>query len=231
MINTYVALDLETTGLSPVNDSIIEIGAIKYINGIETDRLDMLVNPGRIISGRITEITGIDNEMVADAPGIGEIIDEVMDFLKDSVLLGHNIIFDYSFLKKAAADAGYDYTTQGIDTHKVSRKVLPQLESRSLESLCEYFSIETTHHRALADAESAALIYNRMCEINDLDNPAMELVFKIPKQEPITWKQVNFLTSLVNRYGVNLDCEIEDLTKSQASREIDNILSTYGMKR
>lgn len=231
MILDYVALDLETTGLSPNFDKIIEIGAVKYVNGIEAARYETFVNPGVSISNMITEITGIDDSMVAKSPSIEETIHELLEFLGDSVLLGHNITFDYSFIAKAALDAGIKYHAKGIDTHKVSNRCLPDIEGRSLINLCEYFQIETVHHRAVADAVSAAIIYGKMCEISDSDKDIRELVFKPKKVEKITDKQVAFLKSLIKRHRIEYDKKIEDLTKSEASREIDSILSTYGTFR
>ncbi len=231
MTGTYVAIDLETTGLSPVNDRIIEIGAIKIVNGIETEHYETMVNPGIPISSRITQITGIDDSMVESAPGINEVIGEIVEFTRDYILLGHNISFDYSFLKAAAIKSGMEYERMGIDTHKLARRALPDIHSRSLEYLCRYFEITTIHHRALADAQSAALIYSKLCEISDSDKDVFPLSYKLPKQEPITWKQKAFLESLIKKYHINYDKKTEDLTKSQASREIDNILSVYGIDR
>lgn len=88
MTNSYVVLDLETTGLSPCEDKIIEIAAIKCINGEIVDRLETLINPERKISSHITGITGISNDMVSDAPVISEVINEVIDFLGDFTLVG-----------------------------------------------------------------------------------------------------------------------------------------------
>lgn len=231
MIQNYIALDLETTGLSPEADKIIEIGAVKFENGIEISRFETFVNPRVPIPERIYNITGINDDMVKDSPFIEDIIGDLLDYLGDSVLLGHNIIFDYKFIAQAARDNGMAYKAYGIDTFKVSIRSLPDIKGRSLADLCEYFSINTVHHRASADAISSAIAYRKMCEICDSDNDIKELIYKIKKQEKITDKQISFLKSLIARYGINYKKKIEDLTKSEASREIDNILSTYGIKR
>lgn len=231
MIKNYVALDLETTGLSPNYDKIIEIGAVRYENCEEISRYETFVNPGIKISERITEISGITDEMVKDSPYIEDVIEELLKFVGESILLGHNIIFDYSFIAKAAMDKGIKYTAKGIDTYKVSVRCIPDIDGRSLVNLCTHFGIETVHHRAYADAVSASEVYKRMCIISDSDTDARELYFKPKKEEKITQKQINFLKALLVRYKIDYENKIEQLTKSEASREIDRILSTYGAFR
>ena len=100
MIKTYVAFDLETTGLSEERDSIIEIGAVKVTDGKVTDRFMEFLKPAEEISPMITQITGITNEMVAHARNTKEVIDDFMGFCGEEVLLGHNILFDYNCLKR-----------------------------------------------------------------------------------------------------------------------------------
>ena len=117
MLNSYVALDIETTGLNPAKDSIIEVGAIRIENGTSTDMFSTLVNPGYHIPDRITDITGIDDDMVKDAPAIDSLIERIVGITEGLPLLGHNIIFDYSFIKKAAADHSITYERMGIDTY------------------------------------------------------------------------------------------------------------------
>ena len=100
MINNYIALDIETTGLNPANDKIIEIGMAKVENGVITGKYQQLINPQRPIDERITQLTGINDSMVENAPVINDIIQEIIDFIGELPILGHNVIFDYSFLKK-----------------------------------------------------------------------------------------------------------------------------------
>lgn len=231
MINSYVALDIETTGLNPAADSIIEVGAIRIEDGIVTDTLSTLVNPGYHIPNRITEITGIDDSMVGDAPEIGDIIERVVNITEGLPLLGHNIIFDYSFIKKAAADHSMAFERMGIDTCKLARQVLPNIPSRSLEALCGYFGIDVRHHRAYDDADSASVIYNRLMELSVEETAPVQLIYRIPKKEPATPKQKSYLAALIKRYGVQVSCDFETLTKSEASRMIDRIMSVHGIVR
>lgn len=231
MLKDFVALDLETTGLNPYIDKIIEIGAVKYRNGMEVDRFETFVNPSMPISAKIQAITGIDDSMVSNAPVISDIISRLIDFIGDDTLLGHNIPFDYKFIAKAANDAGLTYKCNAIDTYRVSVRCIKSIESRSLEYLCSYFSIDTIHHRAAADAVSSAMVYFRLCELSDSASDIFPLAFVPKKQEKITIKQISFLNALIKKHHINYGKKIEDLTKSEASREIDYILSTYGIKR
>lgn len=233
----YVALDLETTGLSPCEDKIIEIGAVRFAGGKRVDELSCFVNPQIHIPTRITEITGIDDSMVEGAPHIEEALLELLDFLGELPILGHNIAFDYGFVCQKALDMKLRYHAMGIDTHRISRYVLAGAESRSLESLCSFYNIvEEPRHRAFSDAAAAARLYE--CLYEEAQGRAdtdfgrlflpVDIAYTAKKASPITPKQLSFLKSLVRQHGVELGRDIESLTKSQASREIDRILSVYG---
>jgi len=166
MLKNYVIVDLETTGLRADTDKIIEIGAIKIENGNESI-YHSFVNPEIPISERIVEIVGITDEMVKDAPKIGEIIGEFIEFTKDLPLLGHNLLFDFGFLKTAAVQNGYSFQKNGLDTLDIARKYLPELESRKLDYLCEYFGIQDEqHHRAWNDAKVTGELYHILCELH-----------------------------------------------------------------
>ena len=102
--DVYKRQDLETTGLNPKTERILEIGAVLVENGEVKDRFSALIDPKRQISQRIVELTGITDEMVAGKPDIQEALPEFLKFCKDYPLLGHHIIFDYSFLKRAAVN-------------------------------------------------------------------------------------------------------------------------------
>lgn len=236
MLKNYVIVDLETTGLRADTDKIIEIGAIKIENGNESI-YHSFVNPEIPISERIVEIVGITDEMVKDAPKIGEIIGEFIEFTKDLPLLGHNLLFDFGFLKTAAVQNGYSFQKNGLDTLDIARKYLPELESRKLDYLCEYFGIQDEqHHRAWNDAKVTGELYHILCkrfenveEKNKKVFEPKELHFEIKKASPITPRQKSYLSSLLFRHGIKPDCVIDELTKSEASRMIDRILSKYGM--
>lgn len=232
MIKSYVALDLETTGINPSSDRIIEIGAIKIIDGEETERFNTFVNPRMRISERITGITGITDEMVEDAPLIEEIIEELVKFVGELPILGHNILFDYSFIKCAAVANGIIFEKEGIDTLKIARRILPSDVSKKLEFLCKYLNIDPgSSHRAYDDARSARILYEKLYEICPEDEgfvKTQKLEFGIKKKSPITPAQLKYLKALVQMHNITLDTEPESMTKNEASRQIDRILSTYG---
>lgn len=230
MIRSYIAIDLETTGINPQEEKIIEIGAIKVIDGQECGEFKTFVNPGRKIPQRITEITGINDEMVCDAPYFEDIVEELQDFMGELPLLGHNVIFDYSFLKCAMAAMGKSFEKDGIDTLKLARKIIPDAESKKLEYLCGYYNINPGNsHRAFDDARSARLLYEKLYEQNPEHEgflKTMKLQYGIKKTAPITPAQLKYLRSLVSIHKLTLKVPLEELSKNEASRLIDTILST-----
>jgi len=227
-----VALDLETTGLNPSKDRIIEIGMAKINDGQVTAKYQTLVNPVCTISERVRELTGIDNSMVADSPVINDIIGDILDFIGDLPILGHNIIFDYSFLKKAALNNNMTFEKDGIDTLKLARRLLPEVPHKRLEDLCEYFHINPGNsHRAFDDAISASCLFNELYKLKPQDEGfvnTQKLIYSIKKDTPITAAQKSYLTSLVKYHKIKLDEPVEGMTKSSASRIIDGIISEYG---
>ncbi len=232
MINTYIALDLETTGVNPANDKIIEIGMAKVEEGKITAKYQKLIQPQRRLDNRIVQLTGITNEMLQGAPVIEEVIDEILDFIGDAPLLGHNIIFDYSFLKKAALNQSKSFEKDGIDTLKLARRLLPEVEHKNLEYLCEYFEIDAgSSHRAYDDAVSAMKLYQLLADRFPQEqglNQVQALNYSVKKDTPITLAQKRYLTALMQYHKVELEEEIDGMTKSRASQLIDGIISEYG---
>lgn len=232
MISSYVALDLETTGLNPARDRIIEIGMARVKDGQITDTYSQLIYPGMRISERIEQLTGITDQMLCGKPLISDVIANILDFIGEEPILGHNIIFDYSFLKKAAVNAGKTISGMGIDTLRIARRVVPEVEHKKLDYLCAHFGINPGQsHRALDDAISASLLYGRLHEIKPEDSgfaQSMELVYAVKKDSPITDAQKKYLAALLAHNDLELDMDIELLSKSDASRKIDQIISEYG---
>ena len=103
----YISLDLETTGLNPKRDRIIEVGAVKVHGGEVAGEFQSLVNPGRELGEKVCGLTGINDEMLLDAPDIGDIIGPLLKFIGDDILVGHRVLFDYSFVKKAAVNGNF----------------------------------------------------------------------------------------------------------------------------
>lgn len=230
MLKEYVVTDIETTGFNPKENRIIEIAAVKVKNGKVVETFESFVNPGVLIPQRITEVTGINNEMVKDAKYIEEVIKEFAEFSSDMVLIGHNLGFDYSFLKTNAVNCGINFEKMGIDTLKLARLYLGDLESRKLDYLCSYFGIsDENHHRALNDAKATMELYKILCEKFETEEfEPYELIYKVKKQSPITPKQIKYLSDLVNYHNIETDYDISRLSKSQASRIIDNIILEHG---
>ncbi len=249
IIDTYVCIDLETTGLNPKEDRIIEIGAVKVENGIQTGVFETFVNPGRTLEPRITELTGIRDEDLADAPCMAEVLPKFLEFAGEHVLLGHSVLFDYSFLKKAAVNEKKTFERQGIDTLKIARIHLATLEHRNLGFLCEYYGIPHKAHRALEDAKATVLLYEKLTrqfctEENEREFLPQKLNFNVKRDTPATKAQIERLYKLIDKHKLNSE-EIspeklkglpagfpgdlpKDMTRSQASRYADLILAAFG---
>lgn len=229
MTRTYISIDLETTGLNPKRDKIIEIGALKVSEGQVTDSFSTFVNPARRLEERIVQLTGIEDSQLEDAPYIEEVLPELLDFLGDFPLLGHSILFDFSFLKKAAADRKLEFEKKGIDTLRLARKYLAALEHRSLDYLCGYFSIEHRAHRALEDARATHLLYLKLAELfGDRGERLLEpvpLQFHVKRDTPATKAQKEQLYCLLEQHKINLGADVERLSRSEAGRFIDKIRS------
>lgn len=233
MIKNYVAFDLETTGLSPETDQIIEIGALKVKDGKVVERFMEFVKPDQPITSAITNITGITNEMVANARATKEIIHDFTVFCEDHVLIGHNIMFDYKFCKKYAFQYGYPFEKRGIDTLKIARKVHKDFDSKSLGALCEHYHINNqAAHRAYHDALATAKLYQCLAHYFEEQDAKlfqpMQLMYKEKKVQPITKKQMDYIGLLCKYHNICLEETIEEMTRSEASRFIDSIISKHG---
>lgn len=158
---TYVVMDFETTGFSPQADEIIEIGAVKIVNGQEVERYGTLVRPTKEIPYEITKLTGITQEMVAESPNASEALAGFRNFIGDAVLVAHNASFDLSFLKVGMRKhLQHEVTNQVIDTLGVARILLPSLKNHKLDTLVKEFKIElSNHHRAVDDAAATAKLW------------------------------------------------------------------------
>lgn len=172
VLDTYTVFDLETTGLSAINDKIIEIGAVKIKNGNITETFSKLINPEREISDFITDLTGISNDMVKDSPTIKEVIKEFYDFIKDSVLVAHNANFDMGFIRENLKIIDIDNLDNPVlDTLQLARAVFPDLKNHRLDTLTKYLSVELeSHHRALDDAYATGEVFLKTLEASDLDS-------------------------------------------------------------
>ena len=232
-VRNFIALDLETTGLAPAKDRIIEIGAVRVEDGREAGRFETLVDPGIHISPRITQLTGINDAMARTGMDTRAAVETLAEFCGGLPLLGHNIRFDYGFVKQNAVNFKIPFEKQGIDTLKIARRLLPDLESRGLGALCTYFGIPLEHaHRAGDDACAAYKLYFRLAEAfpeaeSEIFAPK-EMPYKCRRQGPVTPAQKRYLNDLAKYHKINLSMSIDALTKNEASRLIDKIISEYG---
>ena len=153
--NNYVVFDIETTGLDPEFDEIIEIGAVKIKDGIKIDTFNSLIKPEYEIDEFITELTGITNEMVENAPSIDEVLPKFMDFIRDYIIIGHNVNFDINFIYDNLEELNIPpITNDFVDTLRISRRLIPELKHHKLSDLANYFNIDTNgSHRSLKDVE------------------------------------------------------------------------------
>ena len=183
-ISDYVVYDLETTGTNCNSDGVVEISAVKGQNGLVVDEFTTLVNPEMPIPFYASEVNGITDDMVADAPAFEQALADFLDFAGDSVLVGHNIhTFDMKFLYRFAKEywgktIGNDY----IDTLQIARAYLPQLNHHKLTDLAQYYGISPEGaHRALNDCRMNQKVFEKLGE--EIANPsdAAKAVKKCPK--------------------------------------------------
>lgn len=166
---SFTALDVETTGLSARDNRVTEIALVRMWGTHIVGQWSSLVNPGCAIPPYITRLTGIDDEMVADAPAFPQLIEKICAFVGDSALLAHNAPFDRSFVEAELRRAGYKpLSNRWLDTVTMARRLLPHLPNRKLATVAQHFGISTAgHHRAMADALMVAGIFAKMNGLDD----------------------------------------------------------------
>lgn len=178
---TYVVFDVETTGLSAVYDTIIELAAVKVENGEIIDRFESFANPHHPLSQTTTDLTGITDDMVKNAPEVSEVLQDFHEWMGDSVLVAHNASFDIGFLNQGLKQMQMDKVSNPvIDTLELARFLFPQFKNHRLNTLCKHFNIELTqHHRAIYDAEATGYLLWKLVEellereitnLNELNN-------------------------------------------------------------
>lgn len=231
-MDSYISLDLETTGLSPKHDKIIEIGAVKIIDGNIVDTFSTFVNPGRSLEDRVVALTGITDSDLKKAPLVNEVIGELISFSDDLPLIGHRILFDYSFVKQAAVNSGIKFERTGVDTLKISRACFPELESKRLKDMCNHYDINLNAHRALNDAIATHELYVKLQEEFSSKYPKIfepeKLNYQVKRESPIRPSQIEKIRDLVERHKINCPYEIEKMTRNEASRYYDIIVAKYG---
>lgn len=194
----FVVFDIETTGFSPVNNRIIEIGAVKVSGGEIVDRFSTFVNPNVPIPFEIEKLTGIRDDMVINSPVIEEVLPEFLHFCENCVLVAHNAGFDTGFIHENCNRLGYPWNYTYVDTMNLSRTLLTGQSKYTLDAVAKTLGVSLeNHHRAVDDAECTAHIFvkllhmlkeqgiNTMDEINALGDQSEELIRKMPSYHAI----------------------------------------------
>lgn len=163
----FAIIDVETTGLSAKNEKITEIAILIHDGQKVTDTYQTLINPEKKIPYRITQLTGINNQMVQNSPKFYEVAKKIIEFTQDLIIVGHNVRFDYSFLQHEFAEFGYAFKRKTICTVKTSRKLIPGQASYSLSKLTESLGIpHSDKHRAYGDAKATAILMEMLYQID-----------------------------------------------------------------
>ena len=157
LIDDYCVLDTETTGLSAYYDEIIEIGILRVRNNEIVDCYDQLIKPSTEVDGFITALTGITNDMLEGMPSIDSVKTDVLSFIGDDIILGHNTSFDMRFLNEGFKE---QLTNRYMDTMQFARKLYPELKHHRLSDLTNYLGLHNNEHRALSDCTSTKELYD-----------------------------------------------------------------------
>lgn len=163
----YAIIDIETTGGSPLKDKITDIAVVVHDGTTIVREFSTLINPERSIPYYITKLTGISNEMVADAPCFYEVAKDIIQITEGNIFVAHNVNFDYNFIRSEFKTLGYDFKMNKLCTVQLSRKLIPGHASYSLGKLCADFGIQITgRHRALGDAAATAKLFDILLKAN-----------------------------------------------------------------
>ncbi|MCC8103823.1 MAG: PolC-type DNA polymerase III [Clostridiales bacterium] len=194
----FVVFDLETTGFSPQNNRIIEIGAVKVQNGKITDKFSTFVNPQVPIPFRIEELTSINDNMVMDAPTIETILPEFMEFSEGCVMVAHNASFDMSFIEENCRRLSIPCDKTAVDTVAMARVLLPALNRFKLDTVAKAVGVPLGHHhRAVDDAGCTAEIFEKflgmlrkreittLAQLNELGHSSKDQIKKLPTYHAI----------------------------------------------
>ena len=191
LFDDYVVLDLETTGMIPTLDEVIEAAALRIRNGAIVDSFQSLIKPRYEIDDFITDLNGITNEMVADAPSIEEVAPKLFEFVGDDPIIGHNVSFDLGFLNQIEC-------LENIhgDTMHLARKVFPDIKNHKLETLTDYLNLSQNEHRSLADCTATFELYERLKkELADRSLTIKDLYKKNYEKKKATWDPQNYSQS------------------------------------
>lgn len=230
-LSDFVAFDFETTGVDSTKDHIIEVAAIRFTDGKPTDKFVKLVNPERVISDLIVNITNITNEMVKDAPTEKEIVKDLFDFLGESPLVAHNTPFDIAFLKELAQNSEINYTEPVLyDTLPLARTFLYDLPAFNLGVVSEYYGLSAEgSHRAEKDTENCGTVFLNLIE--ETASYSLEVISKILAiQRNVELNNKNLYVNIANELTKSGEIK-KGLTKSKTQhKSLDNVFFHKGTK-
>lgn len=218
---SYVVFDIESTGLSPLTNKIIEIGAVKIQNGEVVDRFSQLIDPKENLTDEIINLTHINDAMLRGQPVIEEVLPLFLAFAKDCVLVAHNADFDVSFIRAAAQKQGLSFDRVYADTLRLSRELLTELKTHRLNKVCDYLGIRLEgHHRAVNDAEATAFVFLKLIKLLQERNinTAGELNAAFGQNSGGTYHAVLLAkdkTGLFNLYKLVTDSHLHHLAKQR----------------
>jgi DNA polymerase-3 subunit epsilon len=224
----YCIVDIETTGGQRGRHKMTEIAIVRFDGEKIIDRFESLLNPEMSIPYHITQLTGITNEMVADAPKFYEIAKKIVEMTQDTIFVAHNVFFDYNFVQAEFRDLGYTFKARKMCTVRLARKIFPGHKSYSLGNICKDLGIDIkARHRAMGDAEATTELFRQMIQ------KSPDLVTTVEEQNskklslPPHLKQEDF-DNLPNRPGVYFFWnEKEELLYIGKSKEIKKRISSH----
>lgn len=233
MLEDYTVIDLEMTGLCVKRDVILEVGAVRVRGGVLADTYSALLFTEKKLPPEVAALTGITQEMLQAARDPEQVMEEFFAFVGEDVLIGQNVIFDYSFLKQWAVNHGALFERSAVDTLKLARRFLPPEQKKDLESLCVYFQVERGQaHRALDDAIETFHIFEKLkARFGEADADVFvprPLCYQTKKQTPATGRQLEYLKKYAAYYQIELPQSLAGLTRSEASRLTDQLIARYG---
>lgn len=156
----YVVFDIETSGLNPVKDKIIEIGAVKYKNNKKIDEFNYLIDPKIKLNKIITEVTGLTDDDLIGKDDIEDVLPKFLEFIEDYTIIGHNVKFDYDFIEYNIKKLHLDHIKNKIvDTLFLSRITIYDSENHRLKTLKDYLKLDYNSHRAIDDCYTCNALY------------------------------------------------------------------------
>ena len=236
MLNDYLAVEVEMTGLDAKTDRILEIGAVR----VKEKRIDRtfsrMIRQQEPLDERITALTGITDQMAASGSELDTAMADFLEFAGDLIWIGHSIMQDYKFVRQWEVNHRIKRQCFAVDTLKIARKCLPELEKKTLDFLCGHFKIiRGARHRALEDALAAQVLYETLEEKFFEKEPGLfagrELQYRVKRQTPATPRQKKYLKDLAEYHNIELDLSAKQLTRSEASRLTDQIIRQYGKRQ